>query len=207
MHRVLGVVLVLPLLLWTVTGLVFLVKPGWSGAYEALSAFDERPVDLGGLVPPARLGEPQATRIDLVSTAIGPVYRMTLPGGETRIVEASSGVALSPLTPQAGERIALDAASRASARERYGTVKAVREEASAIAVDFEGGATVSVGRTDLALSQSGSDTALIDALYRMHYLQWTGVAALDRTLELAAIGGTWGLAALGLLLLRRPRGV
>lgn len=205
-HRILGAVLVLPLLLWTATGLLFLVKPGWSGAYEPLSAIDDAPVELDGLVPLADLEQGDVTRVDLVSTALGPVFRVELAGGETRLVEASSGRALSPLTPEAGERIAVAAAARAGARERYGAVTAVREETSAIAVDFEGGATVHVSRTDLALSQSGSDTAFIDALYRVHYLQWTGVGALDRTLELAAIAGTWGLAGLGLVLLRRPPG-
>jgi len=40
----------------------------------------------------------------------------------------------------------------------------------------------------LSLQQRGSDTALIDALYRVHYLQWTGVAALDQILGLLGLG-------------------
>src|SRR5689334_25428377 len=35
-HRVLGLVMLLPLFGWTITGLVFFLKPGYEGAYELL---------------------------------------------------------------------------------------------------------------------------------------------------------------------------
>jgi len=206
-HRILGAVLVLPLLVWTATGLLFLVKPGWRGAYEPLQALREDPVDLGEVVPLALVaGEAGAvSRVELASTALGPLYRLSGPGLDARLVDARTGAVLSPLAPEAGATIAADAAARAQASARYGAVVDAREDGDAIAVSFEGGALVRVGRTDLSLSQSGPDTALIDALYRIHYLQWTGVAAVDRSLVLAAIAGTWALAALGLWLLRRPK--
>jgi len=39
-HRLLGLLLFLPLATWTTTGLVFLLEPGWAGAYETLHRFD-----------------------------------------------------------------------------------------------------------------------------------------------------------------------
>ena len=42
-HRWLAVVLVVPLVIWSITGVLFHLKPGWSRAYDMLSA--ERPLD------------------------------------------------------------------------------------------------------------------------------------------------------------------
>src|SRR5689334_11127953 len=36
LHRVLGIVLLLPFLGWAATGFVFFLKPGYAGAYESL---------------------------------------------------------------------------------------------------------------------------------------------------------------------------
>ena len=36
-HRVLGIILLLPFFGWALTGLVFFIKPGYEGAYEVLS--------------------------------------------------------------------------------------------------------------------------------------------------------------------------
>src|SRR5687767_8546994 len=37
LHRIIGVVLVLPMAGWAVTGFIFFVKPGYGGAYESLT--------------------------------------------------------------------------------------------------------------------------------------------------------------------------
>src|SRR5688572_10302680 len=37
LHRIIGIVLVLPMLGWALTGFVFFLKPGYGGAYEALT--------------------------------------------------------------------------------------------------------------------------------------------------------------------------
>ena len=37
LHRVLGIILLLPFFGWALTGLVFFIKPGYEGAYEVLS--------------------------------------------------------------------------------------------------------------------------------------------------------------------------
>jgi hypothetical protein len=37
LHRVIGLILLLPFFGWALTGLVFFVKPGYEGAYELLS--------------------------------------------------------------------------------------------------------------------------------------------------------------------------
>lgn len=209
LHRLLGLCLVAPFLLWTATGLLFLLKPGWRGAYEGLDAFQETPFDPLGVVPLSlAVGKPgesgAAVHVELGSTALGLVYRIVEPE-TTRIVDARSGTVLSPLERDAAVKVAVDAASRSASPQRYGDVVEAREQEDAVEVVFAGGATVAVGRDDLSIAQYGADSARIDALYRIHYLQWTGVPAIDRPLALAAIAGTWALAVLGLRLFRRPR--
>lgn len=102
MHRLLGIVLLLPMLGWAGTGLVFFVKPGYDAAYGELKVRD---------VPPA------GTR---------------------------------PAAPERGP--------------------------------------------------------LVDALYRAHYLQWTGYRFLDRVLGVAGLAALVTLTALGArLAFGRPR--
>ena len=57
----------------------------------------------------------------------------------------------------------------------------------------------------LRLQQVGSDTHWIDRSYRWHYLQWSGVAWIDRILGVVGLVGLIVLTVLGLrLLLKQP---
>ena len=69
-HGWLGVGLLAPLLVWALTGLLFHLKPGWSGAYEGLSAFrSDQPIDLTAVRPLA----------DAASAMSGPVAEAFTP--------------------------------------------------------------------------------------------------------------------------------
>jgi len=203
-HRLLGILLLLPLATWTATGLVFLLKPGWAAAYEALDAFDGRPVDAKDIIPIADLPLPAAetTGWELRSTALGPVYRVSQRDASF-LLHAASGTILSPLDREGVAAIARDAAARAQAPERYGEVSEVSLTPDQGVVRFTGGAEVRVGRNDLSIAQRGSDTAWIDRLYELHYLRWTGIASIDRTLAPIALAAVWLLAFTGLRKLRR----
>jgi len=54
----------------------------------------------------------------------------------------------------------------------------------------------------LTLQQRGMDTDRIDLLYRIHYLQWTGVTAIDRILGPLGLALVLALSILGLMLAR-----
>lgn len=69
------------------------------------------------------------------------------------------------------------------------------------------GARITLDWSTLALTQRARDTDAIDLAYRIHYLQWTGVARIDRALGLAGLAGVALLALLGLRLALRPRAV
>jgi hypothetical protein len=56
----------------------------------------------------------------------------------------------------------------------------------------------------LSLQQRGTDTDRIDLLYRIHYLQWTGITVIDRILGPVGLALVLALSILGLWLARAP---
>lgn len=202
LHRVLGLVLVAPLLAWSATGLLFLVKPGWTGAFEPLDAMSPKPLSPSAFVSPNDLPLPTPmTRLELGATALGPVYRIRM-GEETQLFDARSGRKLSPLDERAAAAVARDAARRSARPARYGDPVETTLQASQAKVRFSEGVVVAVGRSDLSLSQSGPDTDWINRFYALHYLRWTGVRLLDQVVAVVALVGVWALALAGLVLLR-----
>jgi hypothetical protein len=74
------------------------------------------------------------------------------------------------------EELVTDAFSANS--ERYGRVASI--QGNLITTDT--GVRVELDWNRLALTQSGKDTDRLDALYRIHYLQWTGISGVDKVL-------------------------
>jgi len=193
-HRVLGLLFALPLFAWAATGLLFFLKPGYGGAYAPL----ELPLRE---LPGPRTVSPGADALE--------ARWLVTPLGEHLLVRTSSGwrhlnaetgeewpepepVALRPLVEAAiatdparyGHLLGHDAAGR------WTTSTRVR-----ITLDWQ----------RLELRQRGLDTDAIDLAYRIHYLQWTGVEAIDRVLGVIGLAGLAALAVVGLRLARRPR--
>jgi hypothetical protein len=197
-HRILGLVLLLPLLGWAATGLVFFLKPGYADAYGSLRAV-QYPLD--GLAPPALPAGALEAR--WVRTVLGEHLLVRLPSGFEHL--DAHGKPL-PLPDEAGLRRLLGDAIREDAA-RYGAIESVeRSEADASATArTTTGAVLDLDWTTLSLRQTGRDTRRIDALYRIHYLQWTGIASLDRVLGVAGLASLVVLAALGLRLAFAPR--
>ncbi len=191
-HRRLGLLLFLPFLGWAASGLVFFLKPGYAGAYAPLALGSlplANPLLLGA---PGEWLEARALRTALgehvlVRTADG--WRH-LYGGTLEPWPRPDPEALRPLVETA---IAGNPA-------RYGRLARIDGDTFVTTT----GVRVTLDWNTLTFSQSGRDTALIDAIYRVHYLQWTGVKAIDRALGLAGLGGIFALALLGLRLAWRP---
>jgi hypothetical protein len=202
LHRWLAVVLVAPLVVWTMTGLLFHLKPGWAAAYEQLTVERAEPLALAAVVAPASLGGAPSS-LELFATTLGPLYRVTDATG-TRLVDARTG-APRIIDADAARALALDAIARSPRRAAYGEVASIDLTADAATVRFTGGATVTVDRATARLARGGDDTDRIDWLYRLHYLQWTGRPTVDRAVAVAGIGLSWAamIAGLGLLVRRR----
>jgi hypothetical protein len=191
LHRLLGLVMLLPFAGWAVTGAIFFVKPGYGGAYDAI-AVKTYPIDAAVTLPsnPAWL---EAR------------YLKTVLGGHLLVRTSSAWRHLDPNTleerPAPGEpelRALLTDAFTANPH-RYGHI--VRVDGTTATTDT--GVRVTLNWTRLALSQRGADTDRIDGLYKIHYLQWTGIAALDKVLGAVGLALIVALSGLGVRLIVR----
>jgi uncharacterized iron-regulated membrane protein len=207
-HRYLAIVLAVFLVVWSVTGLLFHLKPGWDRAYDMLSA--ERrgtALPLATLTPTSALqatGGAVVDKVELFDTALGPLYRARTAAG-TELFDARTGARISPLGEQAAVTLATDALSRSSVKGDYGTLGARTVDERSITIQLSKGPVIEVGRTDARVSQHGPDTARIDWLYRIHYLQWTGNATIDRAFAVFGLLLIWAVMSPGLVLFVRRR--
>ena len=170
LHRILGIVMLLPLTGWAITGAFFFIKPGYAGAYELLPV-KAYPIDANIMVP----ADPSWIEVRLLKTIIG----------EHLLVRTTSGwLHLEPFTmqprtePSAEEIRALVTDAFSTNPARYGQISAI--EGTTVATDT--GIRIELDWNRLALTQRGKDTDRIDLLYKIHYLQWTGVKTLDKVL-------------------------
>lgn len=199
LHRWAALLLVALLVVWSVTGLLFHWKPGWARAYDQLSVARDEPIDMTSVVAIASL--PRASSVELFATALGPMYRVTTRDG-TSIVDATTG---RPRTFTAEDVVRLvdDAVARSPFAARYGAHLGV----DGTDVRYAGDQVVSFSPTTMRVSQVGRDTRRIDWLYRIHYLQWTGNAMVDKALALGGLALIWIVMLPGLVLfVRRLRG-
>ena len=203
MHRYLALVLVVPLVVWSVTGLLFHLKPGWSRAYDMLDA--ERPLDTTDVTAVSTIASTfpdKIQRIELFGSVLGPLYRVTTDKG-TQLVDAKTAQRRSPLSEDDAQKLALDAVSRSSHKSGYGEIVKAEVREDAVRIHFKGGPIVDVDRASGSLSQRGADTDRIDWLYRIHYLQWTGHKSLDRGIAVGGLALIWIVMIPGLVLFFR----
>jgi hypothetical protein len=186
-HRVLGVVLTLPLVAWAATGLVFQFKPGYDEAYAPLA------VKTYALNASSAATDPAWLEVRRLRTALGEHVLARTPAGWTHLDAATLRPRPAP-TEDEVRRLLADAFTAHPAR--YGAVVSV--ERTTVRTDT--GVTASLDWATLGLTQRGRDTDRIDFLYRLHYLRWTGLGPLDKALGFLGPALVIVLTALGLRL-------
>jgi uncharacterized iron-regulated membrane protein len=202
-HRWLAIVLVVPLIIWSVTGLLFHLKPGWSRAYDMLSA--ERPLDALPAATPDALAQAAGgpvKRLEVFGSALGPLYRITL-ADHTLLLDATLH-ARSPLSVDDARTLAADAIAHSSHAAAYGAIQSARIAGDSVRIETAG-ATLDVDRATAAIVQRGPDTDRIDWLYRLHYLSWTGNKTLDKLLAILGLALIWLVMIPGVVLFVRRR--
>lgn len=96
-HIWLGWIVGIPLLVWTVSGLLMVWKPIEEVRGSHLMA-EPKPMRMAGvLVPPALAGVPLQS-LSLELRAAGPRWVITLPDGTTRLASAETGALMPPLS-------------------------------------------------------------------------------------------------------------
>ena len=191
LHRVVGVAMLLPFLGWAVTGAIFFIKPGYGGAYEAL-AVRTYPIELPLTLPPS----PAWLEVRYLRTVIGDHLIVRTDAGWQHLEPKTLQTKAAPAEP---ELRALVQDAFTGNPSRYGRVVSV----SGTTLTTDTGVRVTLGWTRLTLSQRGKDTDRIDSIYKLHYLQWTGIAIVDKILGGAGLVLILVLSGLGVRLLFR----
>ncbi|ASP47580.1 PepSY domain-containing protein [Cognaticolwellia beringensis] len=178
LHKLIGLVLVLPMLGWTLTGLVFFIKPGYQGAYEQLSV-KKYPLSQSLTITP----EENWQEIKLVKTVLGQHLLVKTNNKSEHVDPVTMLVKPEPTTLQfttlLNDAFAINKA-------RYGEIVST----NGLSARTSTGVDVTLHWNSLRLSQTGQDTQLINLLYQVHYLQWTPFEALNQIL------GIFGLVLL-----------
>jgi uncharacterized iron-regulated membrane protein len=185
-HKVIGVILTVPLLAWSLTGIVFLIKPGYDGAYEKL-VVKTHPMEQSFTLGPHE----SAHEARLTRTVLG--YHLLLNGSDGR--QHLEPATLKPKAlPSEEDTTRLIQDAIAVNPDRYGVIVEFFEGQAITSTDV----VITLDWLNLSLAQSGRDTRLIDTLYKMHYLQWLGWPTADVMLGAAGIVLLLLLTGLGL---------
>jgi len=185
LHRCLGIILLLPFFGWAITGLVFFMKPGYAAAYETLSL---RTYPLTASSPIT--ADPSWLEFRSLRTVLGEHLLVRTESGWKQLNLATRQPR--PMPNQSEVKLLLQDAFAANPS-RYGSISRV----SGNKVWTDTGVEVNIDWNRMNLQQRGKDTDRIDLLYRIHYLQWTGVKTLDKIVGFAGIVLVMALTTLG----------
>ena len=175
-HKLLGIALLLPFMAWSATGLFFLIRPAYEQAYEPL-AVRQYALEQAPKVSP----QPDWRELRWMQSVLGALLLVRR--------EGSGWVQLDPVTlrerPWPAEAdlrtLAGDAISANPAR--YGQLVTI--DGRRMTTDT--GVAITFDWNTLSFTQQGRDTRWIDQVYSIHYLEWTGIAAVDKVLGVTGL--------------------
>jgi uncharacterized iron-regulated membrane protein len=185
LHRVIGIVLLIPFVCWAVTGLIFFIKPGYAEAYEVLTP-KLYPINNQLLISE----DPRWLEVRYLRTILGDHLLVRTESGWMNL-NPNDKRPRSAATDDETRKLVQDAFSINP--QRYGRIVSVNDNT----VTTDTGVIVTVDWNRMSLQQTGKDTKWIDSLYRIHYLQWTGIKSIDRVIGLTGITLVLVLTGLG----------
>ena len=178
--------MMLPMIAWAVTGLVFHIKPGYAGAYEALNV-KTYPLTQSIAIET----DDDWQEIRMLRTALGDHLLVITETGARHLHPAT--LEQKPL-PGSTELQQLFEDAVSGDVERYGSIKAVTGNTA----ETTTGVRIVLEWDSLKLTQRGTDTDLIDLLYEIHYLRWTPWDSVNRVLSSVGLLLLFALSLLGL---------
>jgi uncharacterized iron-regulated membrane protein len=193
LHKLIGLTLVLPMLGWTLTGLVFFIKPGYQGAYEQLSV-KNHPLSQVLTVTPKKNWQ----EVRLVNTILG-AHLLVKSSHKVEHLDPVSLLDKPAPTKSQFKALLNDAFSDNKAR--YGDI----EHIDGLSAQTSTGVKVTLDWQTLKLNQTGQDTQLINLLYQVHYLQWTPFKGINQVLGIFGLLLLISLTVLGVRLYIKPR--
>ena len=81
--------------------------------------------------------------------------------------------------------------------QRYGAITDISRHRNTASLTTSTGVNIELNWQQLTLKQQGKDTAFINRMYQLHYLQWTGNAMIDGILEIIGLSLLIILTAMG----------
>lgn len=186
-HVKIGILMIVPLLLWAATGVVFLIKPGYENAYARLTP---KLYKIEQAIPFS--GEGEWREVRLVRTILG-YHFIVFDGDNWKNFDALTQKEKQLPTSMDVENLIADAIS--SNLERYGNIVAVQGNS----VTTDTNVKITLNWHALTLAQEGGDTRFISTLYKIHYLQWFGTASVDKLFGALAIFFLFSLTIFGVV--------
>ena len=193
LHKIIGLMLVLPMLGWTFTGLVFFIKPGYQGAYEQLSV-KQYPLSQ----PISLTPQDNWQKLSVVKTVLGD-HLLVQANNKSEHLNLNSLLAMPEPTTSEFKALLNDAFTHNQAR--YGDIVST----DGLTAKTSTGVKVTLNWKNLPLSQQGQDTQLINLLYQVHYLQWTPYKELNQVLGILGLILLISLTILGVRLYVKQR--
>ncbi len=191
LHRIIGLLMLLPLIGWAVTGAIFFLKPGYAGAYDLLQV---KTYPLEKTAP-----------IQTDSSWLEVRYLKTILGEHLLVRTTEGWQHLEPQTlkarpaPNQEETRTLLNDAFSMNPSRYGEITNINGNH----ITTNTGVQAKLNWERMALTQRGKDTDRIDFFYRIHYLQWTGIDSVDKVLGGIGITFILVLSLLGAILFFR----
>ena len=177
--------LLIPFFGWAITGFVFFVKPGYAGAYETLSP-KTYPLDGSITINP----QPAWLEFRYFKTVLGDHLIARTKQGWLHLNPKD----LQPRGTPTNEEIKLLLTDAFSVHpQRYGQISSITNNS----VRTDTGVEITIDWKRLSFQQRGPDTDRIDMLYKIHYLQWTGISSIDKPVGLVGLVLVMALTILG----------
>ncbi|MGH1441630.1 MAG: PepSY domain-containing protein [Cellvibrionaceae bacterium] len=188
MHKYLGLALLLPLIGWVLTGIVFLTKPGYEGAYEKL-VIKKYPINSDVNISSNQNWD----EVKIVKSILG-IHYLVQDDGKSKHIDPSDYQEAKLPSRDEIELLVKDTIQSNS--ERYGKI----EKIDGLIIYTSTGVKIVLDWSELSLRQYGNDRRVIDTLYKIHYLQWTPWDILNRLLGVVGLFLLAMLTIFGLLL-------
>jgi uncharacterized iron-regulated membrane protein len=200
-HKYLGMVMLLPFIAWAITGIFFFFKPGYSEAYQSLSV-KQYPLQYLINLPSTVNGKPSKwLEVRQLTTILGDHLLVKAKDGWQQLSPESFEIIDEPNNAQI-TALVNDAIREKS--ERYGKIESINKLIITTNTDVR----ITLNWQNMSLRQQGADTDLINTIYNIHYLRWTGIKAIDQVLGVVGLLLVVLLASIGTVMTiknRQPR--
>ncbi|MDO6428286.1 PepSY domain-containing protein [Thalassotalea sp. 1_MG-2023] len=168
-HKILGLIMLLPIIAWAITGTYFFFKPGYQEAYQTLN------VKTYPLAYVEKLPKGEWLETKQLNTVLGQ-HVMLKDKEQWHHFIMPSWQAIDTLSNKQVNALVADAIS--VNKTRYGKIKSVTNNNILTTTNV----AITLNWPQLSLRQQGQDTDFINTMYDIHYLRWTGYKTFDQYL-------------------------